>query len=60
MPSPQSGKKQPKPLPLRRSTHIYCEKCGVSAENYGQKDCTWCGAKKVNWTTLSDIRHLKD
>jgi hypothetical protein len=38
------------PIPLRRSTHMYCPGCNVSAENYGDKNCTKCLEKNVKWS----------
>ncbi len=32
-------------IKLRRSTHIYCTKCGTSAETYKNPVCWRCGNK---------------
>ena len=31
---------------LRRSTHIYCLNCGLSKQDYSQKECDVCGHSK--------------
>lgn len=36
-----------KPLKLRRSTHKFCEKCKLSAENYEDKICIKCNCNYI-------------
>lgn len=43
------------PLPLRRSTHSYCDNCGSPAEEYCQKDCSHCGIKNATWDSTGEI-----
>lgn len=45
-------------LKLRRSTHIYCTKCGTSAETYKKPKCWRCGNTKFDSMNLSQIVNL--
>ena len=42
------------PLPLRRSTQLYCPRCHISAEDYRQSNCDKCKTKNVKWVVIGE------